>query len=144
MASPVLVGRVIGVVCAALGLFLLWASPISTVTCSRDGAAVTCRVDRMLLGVVPLEGVRIAGVRHAVVDRSNDTYQLAFQTDRGRIAPRGADGAGEDALGAIAQKVNDLAAGQVDSFSDRSFNAFPNVAGAIFLGVGLLLVFFAA
>jgi hypothetical protein len=33
---------------------------------------------------------------------------------------------------------------QGDSFSDRSFNTFPNVAGAIFLAVGLLLMFFAA
>jgi hypothetical protein len=140
----VLAGRVIGVACAALGLFLLWASPISTVSCSRDAAAVTCRVDRALLGVIPVEGVRMAGVRRAVVDRSNDTYQLAFETDRGRIAPRGADGARADTLRAIAQQVNDLAAGEGDSFSDRSFNAFPNVAGAIFLAVGLLLVFFAA
>jgi hypothetical protein len=140
-----LVGRMIGVACAALGLFLLWASPMSTIACSRDGSAVTCRVDRAMLGVLPLEGIRISGVERADVDRSNDNnYQLAFRTNRGRVAPRGADASSGDLLRPIAQQVNDLVAGQGDSFSERSFNQFPNVAGAIFLGVGLLMALFAA
>ena len=139
-----LVGRLIGVACAALGVFLLWASPISTVTCSREGTSVTCRVDRAMLGVLPLDGVAISGVQQADVDRLNETYQLAFQTVRGRVAPRGVDASSGDGLEAIAQRVNDLVGGRGDALSERSFNAFPNVAGAIFLGVGLLFVLFAA
>ncbi len=154
-----LVGRLIGIASAALGLFLLWASPISTVTCSRDGADTTCRVNRAMLGILPLEGVKIAGVKRADVDRNspprdpsrtpieaervNDTYQLAFQTSSGRVAPRGADASGPDQLRAIAQQVNDLAAGQGEPFSERSFNGFPNVAGTIFLVIGLLFALFA-
>ena len=139
-----LVGRLIGVACTALGVFLLWASPMSTVTCSREGTRVTCRVDRAMLGVLPLDGVAISGVQQADVDRLNETYQLAFQTVRGRVAPRGVDASSGDGLEAIAQRVNDLVGGRGDALSERSFNAFPNVAGAIFLGVGLLLALFAA
>ena len=112
-----------------------------------------------MLGILPLEGVKIAGVKRADVDRNspprdpsrtpieaervNDTYQLTFQTSSGRVAPRGADASSPDQLMEIAQQVNDLAAGQGEPFSERSFNGFPNVAGTIFLVVGLLFALFA-
>jgi hypothetical protein len=153
------VGRLIGIASAALGVFLLWASPFSTVRCSRDGAGVACRVDRAMLGIVPLDAVKIAGIQHVTVDRNspprdpsrtpieaermNDTYQLTFATSGGRVSPRGVDGGDGESLRGIAQAVNDLVGGQGDAFSDRSFNAFPNVAGAIFVVVGIPLALLA-
>jgi len=151
-----LVGKLIGLACAALGLLVLWASPVSTVSCARDGASVTCRVDRAMLGVLPIDGVRVQRIQHAHVDSTqppatsrsapgdapNSTYQLVFDTRDGRNAPRGVDASDGRQLDEIADQVNNLAGGG-DAFSVRSFNGFPNVAGAIFLAVGVIFVLFA-
>jgi hypothetical protein len=152
------VGKLIGIACTALGLFLLWASPVSTVSCAREESGVTCRVDRAMLGLMPLDGVRVQRIQRAHVDSTsppadtsrtaanarptNDTYQLVFDTRDGRNAPRGVDTSDRGQLREIADRVNEVAGGG-DAFSVRSFNGFPNVAGAIFLFVGVIMVLFA-
>jgi len=154
-----LVGKSIGVVCTALGLFLLWASPFSTVACSRDAGGVSCEVRQAMLGVVPLTSVQVHHILKAEVGHTspaeqpsrtsaervptNDTYQLAFMTAEGRVAPRGVDADSSAPLHAIAGQVNDLVSGDGGPFSERNYNGFPNVAGAIFLFVGLVMVLFA-
>jgi hypothetical protein len=147
--------KLIGIACLGLGLFALWASPVSTVSCSRHDADVACRVDRALLGVVPLEGVSIAHIVGADVDRGtagpdpsrrstraqpNNTYQLVFATRDGRVAPRGVDASHSGDLQLIEQEVNALVKGEGEPFTERSFNGFPNVAGAIFLLFGVLML----
>ena len=153
-----LVGRLLGIASTALGLFVLWASPVSTVSCRRVDAGVECRIDRAMLGLLPLEGARVSGILRCSVSSTspppdpsrrsdapprNDTYQLEFETKGGRVAPRGADDSSRDGLNQIAQQVNELVQAPGDPFSQRSFNTFPNVAGAIFLAVGLIFVLFA-
>ena len=153
-----LIGKVIGILCTGLGLFILWASPISSVACSRDAGGVSCKVDRALLGVVPIEGAHVRHVQGADVDRNssapdpsrtaanaqpNDTYQLAFMTAEGRVAPRGVDASSSAPLREIADQVNDLVKGDGGPFTARNYNGFPNVAGSIFLFVGLVMVLFA-
>jgi len=157
--STAVVGKLIGVACTALGLFLLWASPFSTVACSRDTAGVSCRVDQSMLGVIPLNGAQVRHILKAEVGSSapaeqpsrtvtetppaNDTYQLAFLTPEGRVAPRGVDASSSAPLRDIADKVNDLVSGNGAPFSERNYNGFPNVAGSIFLFVGLVMMLFA-
>ena len=154
-----LIGKLIGIGCTALGLFLLWASPVSRVTCARDAGGVSCKVGRAMLGVVPLDGVEVRHVLRADVDSTspaqqisrtaatapptNDTYQLAFMTSEGRVAPRGIDASSSAPLREIADEVNALAQGDGGPFTARHYNGFPNVAGAIFLFVGLVMVGFA-
>jgi len=75
------IGPLIGIASTALGLFVLWASPISTVSCSRDSAAVACRVDRAMLGILPLEGVKVSGVRGAAVDRNSPPREPSQSAD---------------------------------------------------------------
>ena len=154
-----LIGKLIGIGCTALGLFLLWASPVSRVTCARDAGGVSCEVDRAMLGVVRLEGVHVRHVLRADVDSTsppqqisrtttnatptNDTYQLAFMTSEGRVAPRGVDASSSAPLREIADEVNELVKGDGGPFTARNYNGFPNVAGAIFLFVGLVMMLFA-
>jgi hypothetical protein len=149
----------IGVACTALGLFLLWASPFSTVACARDTGGVSCKVDRSMLGVIPLSAAQVRHVLRPEVGSTspaeqpsrtvtetpptNDTYQLAFLTTEGRVAPRGVDASSSAPLRNIADKVNDLVSGNGASFSERNYNGFPNVAGSIFLFVGLVMMLFA-
>jgi hypothetical protein len=154
-----LIGKSIGILCTGLGLFILWASPISSVTCSRDGGGVSCRVDRALLGVVPIEGAQVRHVQGTDIVRAsplqptsrpatnpaplNDTYQLAFLTTEGRVVPRGVDASSSAPIHEIADQVNDLVKGDGGPFTARNYNGFPNVAGGIFLFVGLVMVLFA-
>src|SRR5262245_53797018 len=154
-----LIGKLIGVVCVGLGVFLFWASPISSVSCSRDSAGVSCKVDRAMLGVVPVDGMQIHHVQRADVDSTspptptsqpatnpppvNNTYQLAFMTSEGRVAPRGVDASSWAPLHEIADEVNDLVKGDGGPFTARNYNGFPNVAGGIFLFVGVVMALFA-
>lgn len=154
-----IVGKVIGIVCTAMGLFLLWASPVSTVACTRDAAGVSCKVDRAMLGVVPLEGLQVRNVQKADVDSTspppptsrttsntpptNHTYQLVFMTAGGRVVARGVDASSSTPLREIADEVNDLVKGDGGPFTTRNYNGFPTVAGSIFLFVGVVMVLFA-
>jgi hypothetical protein len=69
--------------------------------------------------------------------------ELEFETKDGRVAPRGADDSSSDGLNQIARRVNELVEAPGDPFAERSFNTFPNVAGAIFLFIGVIFVLFA-
>jgi len=154
-----LIGKLIGVACTALGLFILWASPISRVACSRDGSDVSCQVDRTMLGIISIEGAQVRHIQRADVDYTspppptsqpatkpspiNNTYQLAFMTREGRVAPRGVDASSAAPLREIADQVNDLVKGDGGPFTTRNYNGFPNVAGGIFLFVGVVMVLFA-
>jgi hypothetical protein len=147
--------KLIGVVCTALGLFALWASPVSTVSCEKAADGVTCHVRQALLGVVTLNGTDVRHVQRAEVSDSapapdpsrrstsptpNNTYQLAFITAEGRTAPRGVDASHWAPLEEIARQVNDLVSGDGGPFSERSYNGFPTVAGCIFLFLGVVIV----
>jgi hypothetical protein len=154
-----IVGKLIGLACTAIGVFLLWASPFSTVACAHDAAGVSCKVDQSMLGVVPLTAAQVHHILRAEVGRTspaadpsrpvtettqrNDTYQLAFITSEGRVAPRGVDAGSSAPLHEVADRVNDLVKGDGGPFTARNYNGFPNVAGSIFLFVGLVMVLFA-
>jgi hypothetical protein len=146
----------IGIACTALGLFLLWASPVSTVSCSRGDDGVSCQVDRALLGVYPLDGVKVRHVLRAEVGHTappqptsrtvsnapptNKTYELAFVTAEGTVAPRGIDASSAAPLREIADHVNNLVRGEGSPFSERNYNGFPTVAGSIFFFLGVIIV----
>lgn len=150
-----MIGRLIGIASMAIGLFALWIAPVSTVSCSKENAVVSCYVGRAMLGIIPLESVRIPHVLHATVDHNdpapttrmgrgnstttpNKTYQLAFETPEGRVAPHGLDAIdGTAPLDAISQQVNDLVDSQGEPFTERTYNWFPIVAGLIFVIIGL-------
>jgi hypothetical protein len=155
MGDSWIVRKLIGAACTALGLFALWASPFSIVTCEKAADGVTCRVKQAMLGVVPLNGTEVRHVRRAEVSHSppapdpsrtsqqaipNDTYQLAFITAEGRVAPRGIDASHSAPLEEIATEVNDLVSGDGGPFSERNYNGFPTVAGCIFLFLGVIIV----
>jgi hypothetical protein len=147
--------KLIGVACTALGLFALWASPFSTVSCTKGADGVTCQVKQAILGVVTLNGTEVRHVRRAEVSHSlpgpdpsrtstdptpNNTYQLAFITAEGRVAPRGVDASHSAPLDEIATEVNDLVSGDGGPFSERNYNGFPTVAGCIFFVLGVIIV----
>jgi len=150
-----MIGRLIGIASMALGLFALWIAPVSTVSCWKDNAVVSCYVGRAMLGIIPLESVRIPHVLHATIDHNdpeptthmgrgnsptatNKTYQFAFETPAGRIAPHGLDAIdGTAGLDEIRQQINDLVESDGEPFTERTYNWFPIVAGLIFLIIGL-------
>jgi hypothetical protein len=155
MADSWIVRKLLGVASAALGLFALWASPFSTVSCAKGTDGVTCQVKQAILGVVPLNGAEVRQVQRAEVFYSqpapdpsrtstraapNNTYQLAFITAEGRVAPRGVDASHSEPLDEIAREVNDLVSGDGGPFSERNYNGFPTVAGCIFFFLGVIIV----
>src|SRR6476661_8675273 len=133
-----MIGRLIGIASMAIGLFALWIAPVSTVSCSKANAVVSCDVGRAMLGIIPLEAVRIPHVLHAKIDHnnpspttqmgrgnspttSNKTYQFVFETAEGPIAPHGLDAIdGTARLDEIRQQINDLIESQGDPFTERS------------------------
>jgi hypothetical protein len=148
--------KLIGFGCVALGLFALWASPVSTVSCVRGADGVSCTVSRAILAVVPIAGADVHHVRHAEVGHTspptptsqttsstpptNSTYELTFVTVEGRVTPRGVDASSAAPLEDIATQVNDLVSGDGGPFTARNYNGFPTVFGCIFLVLGAIIV----
>src|SRR5258705_8242553 len=123
--------------------------PVSGVWCAKKGDDVPCHVEQAFLGIVsfkPLQIDHVLGtdisVNKATVEpgkesadrpRPNETYQLAFLTPQGRIAPIGLDAADTSTFTEIANGVEELKTAEGEPFTTATWNTFPIVAGLIFV-----------
>jgi hypothetical protein len=143
--------RLIGLACILLGGGLLYAVPVSTVSCSKTGAGVACTVDRKIAGLVPRAAIGLPRVSGAHVRRvsssttsqgsTSSTYQLYFETPTGEVSPPGCDAVNDPArLKEIADEIERLAGSEdaAEPFTLRTVNWFPIIAGGIFLVLGIL------
>ena len=143
--------RLIGLAFMVLGGGILYAVPVSTVSCSKTGAEVACTVDRKVAGLIPRAAIRLQDVSAAHVRRvssstssqgsTSSTYQLFFETRSGEVSPPGCDAVNDPAnLKKISEAVQSLTSNeeQAESFTVRNINWFPNVAGGIFFAFGIL------
>jgi len=143
--------RLIGLACILLGGGLLYAVPVSTVSCSKTGAEVACTVDRKIAGLIPRAAIRLQGVSGAHVRRvssstssqgtTSSTYQLFFATRSGEVSPSGCDAVNDpSSLREVSEEIERLASseGAAEPFTLRTVNWFPIVAGGIFLVLGIL------
>jgi hypothetical protein len=143
--------RLIGLACIILGGGLLYAVPVSTVSCSKTGAEVACTVDRKMAGLIPRAALRLQGVSAAHVRRvssstsrqgsTSSTYQLYFKTPSGEVSPPGCDAVNDPSrLREISDEVERLVSseGEAEPFTLRTINWFPIVAGGIFFVLGIL------
>jgi len=143
--------RLIGLVFILLGGGILYAVPVSTVSCSKTGTDVACTIDRKVAGLIPRAAIRLAGVSGAAVRRvsssttsqgsSSSTYQLYFETPAGEVSPPGCDAVNDPShLKEIADEIDRLAGSEdaAEPFTLRTVNWFPIIAGGIFLVFGIL------
>ena len=135
-----------------MGLALLYVVPVSRVSCDKKTGDVSCRVDMAFVGILPYNPVQIDHVlgtdissNPATIEpgksgpndaRPNDTYQLAFVTPQGRIAPRGLDASDPQTFREIASSIDALERGEGEPFTTSTWNTFPIVAGLLFAFVG--------
>jgi hypothetical protein len=143
--------RLIGLACMLLGGGLLYAVPVSTVSCSKTGAEIACTVDRKIAGLIPRAALRLQGVSGAHVRQvssstssqgsTSSTYQLFFRTRSGEVSPPGCDAVNDpSSLKEISDAVESLISseGEAAPFTLRTINWFPIVAGGIFFVFGVL------
>jgi hypothetical protein len=143
--------RLVGLVFILMGGGVLYAVPVSTVSCAKAGAEVGCTVDRKVAGLVPRAALRLQGVSAAHVRKvssstssqgsTSSTYQLYCKTRSGEVAPPGCDAVNDPSrLEEIAREIEGLVSseGEAAPFTLRTINWFPILAGGIFLGFGIL------
>lgn len=143
--------RLIGLAFILLGGGVLYAVPVSTVSCAKNGGDVACTVDRKVAGLFPRTAIRLQGVSAAHVrsvssstssqGSTSSTYQLYFKTPSGEVSPPGCDAVNDPSrLKEISEEIDRLASseGAAEPFTLRTVNWFPIVAGGIFLVFGIL------
>jgi hypothetical protein len=149
-----MLGRLIGIFCLLLGAVALYVAPVSTVACSKKSDGVSCHVEQAILGLIPRSSADIDRIERIEISHNepsvepgkrgpdhaqpNATYQLAFITPEGRIAPHGLDDSDTATLHEIVRQFDELKSGEGEAFKQRSYNTFPIVAGLIFFIFGVL------
>ena len=143
--------RAIGLAFILLGGGILFAVPVSTVSCAKAGAEVACTVERKIAGLLPRAAIRLQGVSGAHVRKvarsasrdteTSTTYQLTFSTRSGEVSPVGCDAVNDPSrLKEVSDEVERLVSseGAAEPFTLRTVNWFPIIAGGIFLVFGIL------
>ena len=133
-----MIGRIIGILSMLLGAFAQYIAPVSTVSCSKKSDGVSCHVEQAIVGLTPRSTAKIDRIDYIEIDRGdpyvkpgkcdptkyaqpNATYQLAFITPGGRVAPHGLDDADTTTRHEIARQFDDLKRGEGGPFTQRSY-----------------------